>query len=194
MNSTRGFALIDLLAACAVIGIVSAIAVPAHLATRDRDAARAAAIHLAKRLDATRVDALKRNVHVAMRFGADAPHAFGEFIDGDGDGVLQRDIDDGVDVAGGVAASLQDRFAGVAFRIARDVPDPAGGPDLPAGGDPVRLGASNLLSFSPLGSATSGTLYLAGSDGPQVCVRMFGATGRLRVLWFDEVTGTWRQD
>ena len=38
-------------------------------------------------------------------------------------------------------------------------------------GDPIRFGSSDMLSFSPLGTATPGTFYLAG-DGAQAAVRV----------------------
>ena len=49
-------------------------------------------------------------------------------------------------------------------------------------GDPVRIGSSSLMSFTPLGTATPGTIYLRGRDGSQYAVRVLGATGRTRVL------------
>ena len=116
------------------------------------------------------------------------------YVDGDGDGVLQRDIEDGVDLPLAGAVHLADFFGRVALRIAHDVPDPDGNGVLTAGSDPIRLGASNLLSFGPLGSAGSGTIYLSAQSGPQLCVRVLGATGRVRVLWYDARTDAWRQD
>ena len=49
-------------------------------------------------------------------------------------------------------------------------------------GDALRIGGSELLSFSPTGTATSGTLYLAGRTGLQYAVRVLGATGRIRTV------------
>ena len=77
------------------------------------------------------------------------------------------------------ATRLSDDFAGVALGIAHDVPDPEGGATLIAGSDPIRIGSSNFVTFSPVATATSGTLYLAARHGPQVCVRILGATGRV---------------
>src|SRR5689334_24679855 len=49
----------------------------------------------------------------------------------------------------------------------------------------LRIGNTSLLVFSPLGSSTSGTLYVAAHRGPQMAIRVFGATGRVRVLMLD---------
>jgi len=193
-NSARGAALIDLIFTFGLVGILAGIAIPALHATRERDAARMAARYMARRLDGLRIEAVRRNVVVSMRFDPDDPGRFGVFADGDGDGVLQRDIDRGVDYLLVPETSLSDHFASVGVRIARDVPDPDGSGTLRAGSDPVRLGASNLLSLTPLGTATSGTVYLAGRAGPQMAIRVLGSTGRMRVLWFDEASRAWRED
>ena len=48
-------------------------------------------------------------------------------------------------------------------------------------GDPIRFGTSDTLSFSPLGTATPGTFYLAG-DSAQAAVRVTGGTARVRLM------------
>jgi hypothetical protein len=62
---------------------------------------------------------------------------------------------------------------------------------LDAGSDPLRIGQTSLLSFSPTGSCTSGTIYVAAPAGPQLAIRIMGATGRTRVLRFDRGAGQW---
>ncbi len=49
--------------------------------------------------------------------------------------------------------------------------------------DPVQFGKSNIISFSPKGDSSSGTLYLACRSQKQMfAVVIYGATARLR-LW-----------
>lgn len=153
-----------------------------------------AARFLAQRLQMLRVQAVRRNRVVALRFDPDDLGRYQMFVDGDGDGVLQVDIDAAVDPSIESAASLADYFRSVAVRIEARVPSPDGGPWLAAGSDPIRIGATDLVSFSPLGTATSGTIYLAARSGFQLCVRILGTTGRVRVMWFDVASGAWRQD
>ena len=50
---------------------------------------------------------------------------------------------------------------------------------------------SALMSFSPIGTASSRTLYLRGADGSQYAVRVLGATGRTRVLRYVASTRAW---
>jgi hypothetical protein len=51
--------------------------------------------------------------------------------------------------------------------------------------------ASVLMSFTPIGTATSRTLYLRGRDASQYAVRVLGATGRTRVLRYVTATRQW---
>ena len=56
-------------------------------------------------------------------------------------------------------------------------------------GDPIRFGRSDILSFSPLGTATPGTFYLVG-DGAQAAVRVTGGSARVRLMVW---RGNWRE-
>ncbi len=190
----RGAALIDLLFACAVMLVLAAIALPSLQASRERDAVRMAARHLAVKLQHLRVEAVRRNRSVALRFDPDDLGRYAAFVDCDGDGVLQTDIDRGIDPPLEAGGHLQGLFAAVALRVASTLPAPDGAGMIAADSDPVRIGNTNLVSFSPLGSSTSGTIYLAARDGSQMCVRLLGATGRVRVLWFDRASSTWRHE
>jgi hypothetical protein len=57
-------------------------------------------------------------------------------------------------------------------------------------GDPVRFGSSDILSFSPYGTATPGTFYLAG-DASQAAVRVTGGSARVRLMVWRG--GRWRE-
>ena len=57
-------------------------------------------------------------------------------------------------------------------------------------GDPVRFGSSDILSFSPFGTATPGTFYLAG-DASQAAVRVTGGSARVRLMVWRG--GMWRE-
>ncbi len=193
-RSARGAALLDVLFTCSFIALLAAIAIPSLHASRERDAVEMAARHLASRMNLLRIEAIRRNGYVAMRFDPDDVGLYGTFVDGDGDGVLQNDVNNGVDTALDRQAHVADNFASVSFRVPVDVPSPDGGGIVAAESDPIRIGKSNFVTFSPLGTSTSGSIYLAGRGGTQFCVRIFGATGRIRVMRFDPGTATWRQD
>lgn len=195
LRSNRGLAFVDILVTTTTLVVLSAISAPMLSGLHDDAQVRAAARYVSGRLHAARLEALRRNTTVSLRMSdaADA-YAFRLYVDGDGDGVLQQDIDAGVDVPLDRDDRLADHFRGVTFRVAADVPDIGGGDMVAAQSDPLRIGRTRFVSFNPLGGCTSGTLFIAGSRGPQAAVRLLGQTGRMRVLWFDAAARQWRED
>jgi hypothetical protein len=152
---------------------------------------RAAVRYLAGRLQRARVEAITRSVNVAVRFTSDGDsYRYGVFADGNDDGIRSSDIDAGVDFRVTADERLSDHFRSVIFGALPGLPavDPYG---TPPGSDPVRLGASDLLVFTPLGTATPGSLYVRG-DRRQYVVRILGETGRTRVLSFSSEDRSWR--
>ncbi len=122
-----------------------------------------------------------RSAHVALRFDEGRSGiTFRMFVDGNHNGVRTIDIASRVDPALDAPARLSDLFPGVAIAVSGD-----------AGRDPLRIGSSNLLSFTPLGTATSGTIFVRGRDGSQFAIRVLGATGRTRVQRYVPRTRTW---
>jgi hypothetical protein len=190
----RGAALIDVVFSAGLIAVLSSIAIPLLHTSRQHDAARSAARYLAARLQQTRAEALRRNVAVALRFDPGDVDRFGVYVDGDGDGVLESDITRGVDVRFGDEGRLSHYAGAIRFRINQEIAEPETGDALAAGSDPLRIGRSTLVSFSPLGSATSGTVYLADIAGPQMALRIFGATSRMRVLRFVPAARQWVEE
>jgi len=113
---------------------------------------------------------------------------FAPFADGNGNGVRTVDIRGGIDAALAGEECLKDRYPGVEFSLAPDVPDIDG--RMGTGEDGVRIGTGQILTMSSDGTATSGTLYIRGRGG-QYAVRVLGATGRTRMLQYQPGTRTW---
>jgi len=109
--------------------------------------------------------------------------------DGNRNGVLAADILDGTDTAVGPPEHLIDQFPGVDFGAISGIPGAEG--STAPGSDPVRLGAADSVTFTPIGTATSGSLYLRGEPGIQYVLRTYGETGRTRILRFNPRTRTW---
>lgn len=193
MTSEHGAALIDVIAASALTLIMGAIAVPVIGGTLDRERTIIGAQYLSGQLLRARLEALKRAQAVAVRIDVSGGRTFCRlYADGNGNGVVQRDIDRGIDPPLAPAIALDQEAREVSLRINQTITDVSGTATLAAGDDPLRIGNTSLVVFSPLGSATSGTLYVAAPRGPQLAVRIFGATGRVRVLMFDASTRQWR--
>jgi type II secretory pathway pseudopilin PulG len=127
--------------------------------------------------------AVKQNVNTAIRFesGAGGP-TYSLYRDGNGNGVLSADIAAGRDQR--VAGPLPLNGGAPTVRVAINAGVPAIPPDSgildPA--DPIRFGRSNMLSFSPLGTATPGTFYLAG-ESAQAAVRVTPGSARVRIMF-----------
>ena len=100
------------------------------------------------------------------------------------------DISSGEDLLVRPRWLLRDQFAGVAFGFEAGVPDVDGG-DTSSDPDPIRVGLSRMLSFSPTGTSSSGTVYLRGRGAHQLAVRVLGGTGRIRSYDFDFGSRTW---
>ncbi len=179
--AAAGYTFIEILFVTGLIAVLSAVAVPQTLATVDRARATAAARYLASRMAMARSQAVMRSANVALRFEEDrAGITFRMFVDGNRNGVRARDIASRVDQPLDAPARLSDLFPGVAIAASGE-----------AGSDPLRIGSSNLLSFTPLGTATSGSVYVRGRDGSQFAIRILGATGRVRVQRYESSTRAW---
>lgn len=193
MRDDRGAALIDVIVAASLGVIMAAMAVPVIGGTLERERTIVGAQYLSGQLLRARLESLRRGGAVAVRFEiASERTGLRLYADGNGNGVLQRDIDRGIDRALAPLEWLDARSRDVSLRINQYVDDVGGTGELAPGDDPLRIGNTALLAFSPWGSATGGTLYVAARRGPQMAIRVFGATGRVRVLMFDARSRQWR--
>jgi Tfp pilus assembly protein FimT len=190
--SARGAAFLDVLPALALAALVSATTFPVVAGTLERERAWLGANFVAARLVEAQLEALRRGVYVALRVSLESTDAAMQlYADGNGNGVLTTDIASGVDVAIGPADSIGAHAQGVSLRINQRVPDPGGTGWLDTGSDPLRIGSTSLISCSPTGSLTSGTVYVAAERGQQLAVRITGSTGRVRVLRYEPAAGQW---
>jgi len=141
-----------------------------------------------------RSEAIASRRDVAMRLtwsGGRYQYAF--YADGDGDGVRSNDIASGRDPLIGEPRDLPTRYEGIDFGLLPEaIPEvPPGAGVLPPGSDPVRFGRSDIITFTPRGTSSSGTLYLSDGQGTVAAVVVYGATGRLRFWRFDRERWVW---
>jgi type II secretory pathway pseudopilin PulG len=176
----------------AIVGILLAVAVPSLLRAHDTAEAAGAARYVASVFARVRFDAARRQRTMAVRFARAAPPTFVIVADGDGDGVAAADVAAGIDPVLGPPDRLEDHFRRARFGIATTMPAIDESRTLTPSDDPIRFGTSDHWSVSALGTATSGTVYIASAGGAQFAVRIAGVTGRARVLYFDRGGATWR--
>ena len=174
--------MIELVAVTGVIAILGGAAAAQVLSSIDHSRGYAAARYLAGRMALARTQAVARGAAVGLRFTPEpAGFTFAAFQDGNGNGIRTADIAAGIDRPSEPSTSLFQQFPGVDIGLS---------PHSPAT-SPVQLGQTNILTFTPLGTATSGTIYIRDRRGSQWAVRVLGATGRTRVLRYDPGTGDW---
>ncbi len=161
--------------------ILGSIAVPALLSGLGQARTVGAARYLAARMQAERAHAAATGRVAAVRVvvqGHDVRVA--AFQDGNRNGIRAADVASGVDAPVGQEVGLGDLFRGVAAGASDGATPP-----------PVADERVTWFSFAPVGTASSGTVYLRGDGGVQYAVRVLGATGRVRLLRFRIQTGTW---
>ena len=174
--------MVELLAVLGVLAILGGVSVAQVLASLEHSRGYAAAKYLGSRFSAARIQAVSRGAAIAFRFDENENGVtFAMFQDGNGDGVRTTDIQSGVDSLIEPAATVSESFPGADIGLTPTSPVT----------DPVQIGSTNLLTFTPLGTATSGTVYISDREGTQWAVRILGATGRTRVLRYDARARAW---
>jgi type II secretory pathway pseudopilin PulG len=162
-----------------MMAILAAAAIPPLAASVERTRAMSAARYLAGRLSLARAQAVARAANVALLLTRERDALTAAlYADGNGNGVRRVDVDAGIDPPLGSAVRLDELFPSLQILL-----------DDPASLTPSS--ASALMSFSPIGTASSRTLYVRARDGSMYAVRVLGATGRTRVLRFVPGTGEW---
>ena len=193
MRRSRGFSLTEALAGLAVAAILAAMAVPSVQAMTGRARCGAAARVLSQTFYELRWRSAAQGLAHGMLFDEDdAGWLWWVVRDGNGNGIRRAEVGAGTDSILSGPHRLEDRVSRVKLAL------PAGGvPRIPpgrgrlGGSHPVRFGSSRMVVFSPLGTSSSGTLYLTdGHDGPWA-VRLYGRTTRISVWRFRPQTGRW---
>ena len=183
------FSLIELVFVLGVAATFAAGVVPALLAGVDEVRTAGAARYVAARLQQTRVRALTRSRDTALRVTRDAGgFVVAVFEDGNRNGILSADITSGMDHRVGPDDRVPHQFPGVDFGALPGIPGADG--SAPPGDDPIRLGSSDRVTFTPLGTATPGSLYVRGRR-TQFVVRIVGETGRTRILRYNAASRSW---
>ena len=194
--NAQGFTVLEMIAVLAVIALVASLGVPPVLDFGGDVRLRLAAQEVAGTLRLARSEAIRRGVHVAVKFqpAPDGRTTYRLYRDGDGDGVQNRDIDRGLDRAVTLPRPFEVlggrmRFG---FPAGRKVRDP-GAPRawLPLN-DPIRFNQSDLASYGPLGTSTPGSLYVTDGSSRLMAVRVYGRTGKVKIISYDFDDEVWR--
>lgn len=195
MHGRSGISLIESLVVLSLLGIAAAIVLPSAATMISGARAAAGARQMAMALHAQRWTSVTRNARHGLYFVQDSNGwLWYEVRDGNGNGLRTAEIEDGTDetLAGPRRLEWIVNDVTLGFPAAGPIPRiPPGTGYLSGLDDPVKFGASNIVSFSPFGSASSGTIYVTGGDDTLYGVLLFGPTARVRVWRFDVSTSRW---
>jgi len=187
----QGFSLVEALVVISIILVMAAVALPPFRAHFADAHLVGAGQQFRSQFRLAYSAAVRSAAYTAIRFERrdDGSVWYAVYQDGDEDGVRSADILSGRDHLVSGPFPLTGGAPGVRVGINPGIPalPPEQGQ---LSGDPVRFGVSDILSFSPLGTATPGTFYLAG-DASQAAVRVTGGSARVRLMIWR--SGRWRE-
>lgn len=192
-STAAGFSILELLVVLAVVGMITAVAVPAFQSILNGMAVRSALGEIRSILAWTRSRAIASKRHTAVRFEPDRERfRYAIYEDGDWDGVRNEDIARGIDrrilTSREVLRGVSRAWIGLP---PHPVPDPDTGKLMKAGSSAIRFNQSMLCSFSPSGSGTSGSVFVTDGGELTAVVRVLGSTGRIRSQRFDRNLRRW---
>ena len=185
----QGATLIELVLVLSLLVILATVAVPGTAHAIDSGRAREAAGFVASRLRQTRQEAVYKSKQIAAVFEQrNGRWIFSICQDGNHNGIRRADITAQIDLCTEGPHDIEQMFPGNRVFVDATLAGPEG--SAPSA-DPVRFGSSNMVSFSPAGSCTPGTLFIRSKLGVQYAVRVGAMTGRTRILRYETGSQTW---
>jgi len=195
MDRQRGYSTMELAVSLAIFGIVAGIAVPAIVSLTQRAALRVGIARVYDLLRLTKEQAVSLAANRGIKFfrDEDGSWSYAVYDDGDGDGVLNADIESGVDPLVDGPEVLLPATGAATIGIPPDgVPDPDGGRRILPVAAPIQFNRSTICSFAMDGSSTPGSIYLRTVSGDAAVIRASGDGGRLTILLLAKGSSRWR--
>jgi type II secretory pathway pseudopilin PulG len=180
----RGTSLPELLVVLLILGLVFALSVPALSDLLAEEGLQTAAREVSAILTTARARAVFQGTEVGVKWissGGDL--VLSVYQDGNGNGVTTADIKKGVDRLVAGPYWLRGKYPGISFSFVPgfDDLDPGGAP-IGNLTDPLRFGRSDICSFSPLGKASPGSVYLSNRKRRQAAVRVTPANAKIQIF------------
>lgn len=178
----RGTSLPELLVVLLILGLVFALSLPALSDLLAEEGLAAAAREVSGILNMARARAVFQGADVGVKWissGGDL--VLSVYQDGNGNGVTTADIRKGIDRLVAGPYWLRGKYPGISFSFVPgfDGLDPGGAP-IGNVADPLRFGRSDICSFSPIGKASPGTVYLSNRNRRQAAVRVTPANAKIQ--------------
>jgi prepilin-type N-terminal cleavage/methylation domain-containing protein len=170
----KGHGLLEIIVALTILTIVAGIALPRGWDLVKEYRLRGASYYFRGLIREVRAQAAAKSRYMGIVFDeVDGEPELSLHVDGNDNGIRRADVRSGVDPRIRGPWRLSDQFPGVRYGS-------------PLSGDepmfpPLRIGRGRILSFSPIGTSTSGTLFLSNEQGFQYAVIILGSSGRVRL-------------
>ena len=194
MRPASGLSVVELLAVLFLGAIALLIALPSAAYVRREGRAGAGARQLAATLNSMRWKSVASRTSRGLWFEKrGSSWVWFEVEDGNGNDLRVAEIRRGVDPV----RSGPHRLGDLVERVELGFPPVGSIPQIPPKSgalptdDPVQFGRSDIVSFAPGGSASSGTLYVTDGSRSLYGVVLFGPTARVRVWRYDPEKRRW---
>jgi type II secretory pathway pseudopilin PulG len=195
VSTSRGITVLEALVGLVVVALMATAVAPALARMRASALTGAGARYLAVTLHSLRWQSVAgRRAHGLCFVRDNEGWAWTAVRDGNGNGLSSAEIASGIDPTLSGPHRLEHAASGVTLGF------PPGGPFPripPATGwiddldDPVRFGATDVVSFGALGTSSSGTLYLTDARERLYAIVLYGPTARVRVWRYDAASTRW---
>ena len=191
-----GASLAEVMVVLTVVAITVSVAVPNLVELHRAAALSGAASQLRGLMFRCRAYAIMNQQSTGLVFERRPGGSWHCFIaaDGDGDGILRRDIERGVDPLVSEILEFAPKTAGIGILDGVPIPDPSGRGRLRGDlADPVRAGRGDIITFTPQGHATPSSVYLTDHRSKMRVLRVYGSTGRVVGLRWQRGWRQWRR-
>jgi prepilin-type N-terminal cleavage/methylation domain-containing protein len=184
-NLHKGTSLLELLIVLTLIGIfLLALSADLSGSVRRKDF-ELFAREVTSMLERSRWKALNERRYSGIVFNFQNGRYYASLhVDGNGNGIRTAEIRSGIDPLIEppieLTRSVQDIHAGILSSTIPQIPPRTG--VIPQPDDPIKFGRADIISFSPMGDSSSGTLYLACSSQKEMyAIVIYGATARMNI-------------
>jgi type II secretory pathway pseudopilin PulG len=195
MSDARGITLLETVVTVVIVSLAVIVVLPALGRMRASALTATGARHLAVTCHALRWKSVAQGRGHGLYFVRDTTGwSWYEVRDGNGNGLRLIDIANGSDPTLAGPRRLEDVASGVTLGFPLGNPIPRVPPstgwidDLD---DPIRIGNTKLLAFSPAGTSSSGTIYVTDRREHLYAVVLYGRTAKLRVWRYAAASGQW---